>query len=39
MNILHLIQRKQQKKLALQTAQAISAKTSQLCYRGVCYTR
>jgi hypothetical protein len=37
MNILHLIQRKQQKKQALQAAQSITAKS--LCYRGVCYTR
>jgi len=37
MNILHLIQRKQQKQQALKAAQAITAKT--FCYRGVCYTR
>ena len=39
MNVLELIQRKQQKKQALQTAQNAIAKTSNLCYRGVCYTR
>ena len=39
MNVLSLIQRQQQKKQALQTAQNAIAKTANLCYRGVCYTR
>jgi hypothetical protein len=39
MNFLSLIQRQQQKKQALQVAQAAIAKTANLCYRGVCYTR
>lgn len=39
MNFLSLIQRQQQKKQALQTAQNAIAKTANLCYRGVCYTR
>lgn len=39
MNVLSLIQRQQQKKQALQAAQNAIAKTANLCYRGVCYTR
>ena len=39
MNFLSLIQRQQQKKQALQAAQNAIAKTANLCYRGVCYTR
>ena len=39
MNFLSLIQRQQQKKQALQVAQNAIAKTPNLCYRGVCYTR
>ena len=39
MNVLSLIQKQQQKKQALQTAQNAIAKTANLCYRGVCYTR
>lgn len=37
MNVLELIKRQQQKKQALQTAQAVI--TKKLCYRGVVYTR
>ena len=39
MNVLSLIQRQQQKKQALHAAQNAIAKTANLCYRGVCYTR
>jgi hypothetical protein len=39
MNVLSLIQRQQQKKQALKTAQAVIAKSTTLCYRGICYTR
>ena len=39
MNFLSLIQRQQQKKQALQAAQNAIAKTVNLTYRGVCYTR
>tara|TARA_Y100000004_G_scaffold98174_1_gene109977 strand:- start:477 stop:596 length:120 start_codon:yes stop_codon:yes gene_type:complete len=39
MNFLSLIQRQQQKKQALEAAQNAIAKTPNLCYRGVCYTR
>lgn len=39
MNVLSLIQRKEQKKQALKTAQNAIAKTPQLCYRGISYIR
>ena len=39
MNALNLIQRQQQKKQALRAAQAVAAKSTTLCYRGICYTR
>jgi hypothetical protein len=39
MNVLSLIQRQQQKKQALKTAQAVATKSITLCYRGICYSR
>jgi hypothetical protein len=39
MNVLSLIQRKQQKKQALQAAQNAIAKTPNLCYRGCTYVK
>ena len=37
MNVLELVKRQQQKKQALQAAQAVI--TKKLCYRGVAYSR
>jgi hypothetical protein len=38
MNVLSLLQRKEQKQQLLKVAQKQSLQPSQLCYRGVCYT-
>jgi hypothetical protein len=38
MNVLSLLQRKEQKQQLLKVAQKQSLQPSQLCYRGVCYS-
>lgn len=37
MNVLSILQRKEQKQQALELAQKQSLQPAQLCYRGVCY--
>jgi hypothetical protein len=38
MNVLSILQRKEEKRQALEVAQRQAMQPSQLCYRGVCYS-